>query len=244
MGKQNSRGFRPLSAEQREKTIGPSLSFAASEAYKLLRTNLSFSFPDQTGCRVIGITSSASGEGKSTTSINLAYTIAQENRRVLLLEADLRLPTMAKYLGVKTAPGLSNLLAGQCGGTDILQRSGLNKNFWVATAGDIPPNPAELLSSQQMAATIETLKGFFDVIILDLPPVTVVSDAIAVSKLTDGMVLVVRQNYCSKAQVSEAVRKLRFTGSRLLGFVMTGSDMARKGYSRSYYRANDERRHD
>lgn len=139
MGKQNSRGFRPLSAEQRKKTIGPSLSFAASEAYKLLRTNLSFSFPDQTGCRVIGITSSASGEGKSTTSINLAYTIAQENRRVLLLEADLRLPTMAKYLGVKTAPGLSNLLAGQCGGTDILQRSGLNKNFWVATAGDIPP---------------------------------------------------------------------------------------------------------
>lgn len=239
MGKEKSRGFRPLSPEQREKTIGPNLSFAATEAYKLLRTNLSFSFPDQTGCRIIGVTSSLGGEGKSTTSINLAYAMAQENKRVLLLEADLRLPTAAKYLKAKTAPGLSNLLAGQCSGTDILQRSGLHKNFWVATAGDTPPNPSELLASQQMATTIDTLKGFFDVIIVDLPPVTVVSDAIVLSKLTDGMILVTRRGFCDRKSVADAVRKLRFAGCRLLGFVMTGADVRKRGYSKTYYREID-----
>lgn len=237
--KKDTRQTRALTPEQRAKTIGPNLSFSAAEAYKLLRTNLGFSLPDQTGCKVIGITSSFSGEGKSTTSINLAYTMAQEDKRILLLEADMRLPTMAKYLNIKSAPGLSNLLAGQCSGTDILQRSGLAKNFWVVSAGDIPPNPAELLSSQQMAATIETLKGFFDVIIVDLPPVTVVADGLILSKLADGMVLVVRQNYCSRSQVDEAVRKLQFTGSKLLGFVMTGSDIAKKGYSKTYYHKVD-----
>ena len=237
--KKDTRQTRTLTPEQRAKTIGPNLSFSAAEAYKLLRTNLGFSLPDQTGCKVIGITSSFSGEGKSTTSINLAYTMAQEDKRILLLEADMRLPTMAKYLNIKSAPGLSNLLAGQCSGTDILQRSGLAKNFWVASAGDIPPNPAELLSSQQMATTIETLKGFFDVIIVDLPPVTVVADGLILSKLADGMVLVVRRNYCSRSQVDEAVRKLQFTGSKLLGFVMTGSDIAKKGYSKTYYHKVD-----
>lgn len=94
-----------LSLEESRKTLGENLSFAAAEAYKLLRTNLGFSLSDNTGCKVIGVTSAMKGEGKSITSINMAYTMAQSGGRVLLMEADLRLPTVAKRLGLKQKPG-------------------------------------------------------------------------------------------------------------------------------------------
>lgn len=221
-----------LTPEETRKTIGSKLSFAAAEAYKLLRTNLDFSLPAEKGCKVIGVTSALRGEGKSTTAVNIAYTMAQSGGKVLLLEADLRLPTVAKRLGVESKPGISNLLAGQCSGNDILQKSGLISNLWVATAGDIPPNPAELLGSQQMAVTIQAMSDVFDVMIIDLPPVTAVSDALIVSKLVDGMVVVVRQDYCDRGALDEVVRQLRFVDGKILGFVMTGADTQKKGYKR------------
>src|SRR5699024_285672 len=124
-----------LSLEESRKTLGENLSFAAAEAYKLLRTNLGFSLSDSTGCKVIGVTSAMKGEGKSTTSINMAYTMAQSGGRVLLMEADLRLPTVAKRLGLKQKPGITNLLVGQVSGNEILQRTNLISNLWVASAG-------------------------------------------------------------------------------------------------------------
>lgn len=219
-----------ISQESLRKTIGDNLSFGAAEAYKLLRTNLEFSFPEKTGCKVIGITSPLKGEGKSTTSVNIAYTTAQTGKKVLLMEADLRQPILAKRLRLHTKPGISNLLVGQCSGNDILQKSGLLPNLWVTTAGDIPPNPAELLASEPMAVTVKTMCQFFDEIFVDLPPVTVVSDAVIASKLLDGVVLVVRQGYCDRGSLDETVRKLRFAGTRILGFVMTDSDEQHKGY--------------
>lgn len=221
-----------LTPEETRKTLGSNLTFAAAEAYKLLRTNLEFSLPAEKGCKVIGVTSALRGEGKSTTSVNIAYTMAQSGGKVLLIEADLRLPTLAKRLHTKQRPGLSNLLVGQCSGNDILQNSGLISNLWVSTAGDIPPNPAELLGSVNMKQTIEALKNVFDVIIVDLPPVTAVSDAVIVSKLVDGMIIVVRQDYCDRGAVDEVVRQLRFVEAKILGFVMTGSDTQKKGYKR------------
>lgn len=221
-----------LTPEESRKILGENLSFAAAEAYKLLRTNLNFSIPGHSGCKIIGVTSALRGEGKSTTAVNIAYTMAQAGGKVLLIEADLRLPTLAKRLRVQPRPGLSNLLIGQCNGNEILQSSGLIKNLWVITAGSIPPNPAELLGSEQMAVTIKTMADFFDVIIVDLPPVTAVSDALIVSKLTNGMVVVVRQEYCDKGSVDEVIRQLRFAEAKILGFVMTGADIQRKNYRR------------
>lgn len=221
-----------LTPEESRKTLGNNLSFAAAEAYKLLRTNLDFSLPADSGCRVIGVTSSLKGEGKSTTSVNIAYTMAQTGGKVLLIEADMRLPTLAKRLRVKSKPGVSNLLVGQCSGNDILQRTELISNLWVATAGDIPPNPSELLGSANMKATIDAMKDFFNVIVVDLPPVSAVTDAALVSKLVDGMILVVRQNYCDRGVLEESIRQLRFVEAKILGFVMTAADTQKKGYKR------------
>ncbi len=221
-----------LTPEESHRMIGDKLSFAAAEAYKLLRTNLNFSLPDEGGCKVIGVTSALRGEGKSTTSVNIAYTMAQTGKRVLLLEADLRLPTIAKRLKIEPKPGISNLLVGQCTGNEVVQESGLLRNLRVITAGDVPPNPAELLGSRQMESVIRAMSGVFDVIIVDLPPVNIVSDALIVSNLLNGMVVVVRQNYCSQGDLAEVVRQLEFAKSKILGFVMTGSDIQQKSYKR------------
>lgn len=230
MMKNTKKAAANSSAQYSANMIGGRLSFAAAEAYKLLRTNLDFSLPDGNSCKVIGFTSAMRGEGKTTTSINTAYTIAQTGKRVLLVEADLRLPNIAKRLGLHSRPGLSNLLVGQCQGRDILQRTKLIDNLWVAVAGDVPPNPAELLGSEQMRVTIETLSKIFDVIIVDLPPVNIVSDALIVSKYLGGIAVVVRQDYCTRSAVAEVIRQLKFSNAKILGFIMTGSDIHKKAY--------------
>ncbi|MCD8375848.1 MAG: CpsD/CapB family tyrosine-protein kinase [Oscillospiraceae bacterium] len=212
--------------------LGDQLNFAAAEAYKLLRTNLQFSLPAGSGCRVIGITSSLRSEGKSTTAINLAYTIAQAEKKVLLLEADMRIATVARRLDLSPSPGLSNLLVGLSTGAEVMQPSGLLPKLSVITAGDVPPNPSELLSSEQMAVTIQTLSKEFQYILLDLPPISVVSDSLAVCKLLDGMIVVVRRDYCSRPILSETMRQLSQSEVKLLGFVMTRSHGHGKKYGK------------
>ena len=234
--KASSKRKTVLSLEESRKYLGSGLNFASAEAYKLLRTNLGFSLPvDEGQCRVIGVTSSVTGEAKSTTAINLAYTLAQTSKQVLLLEADLRLPTVAKRLKLKQAPGVSNLLVGQCAGNDVLQESGLIPNMWVATAGNVPPNPAELVGSKRMATAIKAFSKVFDVIVVDLPPVNVVTDALLLNEATDGMIHVVRQGYCDKAALEEAVSQQRFAGTKILGFVMTDADTQEKSYYKKQY---------
>ena len=234
--KASSKRKAELSLEEIRKYLGSGLNFASAEAYKLLRTNLGFSLPvDEGQCRVIGVTSSVAGEAKSTTAINLAYTLAQTSKQVLLLEADLRLPTVAKRLKLKQAPGVSNLLVGQCAGNDVLQESGLIPNMWVATAGNVPPNPAELVGSKRMATAIKAFSKVFDVIVVDLPPVNVVTDALLLNEATDGMIHVVRQGYCDKAALEEAVSQQRFAGTKILGFVMTDADTQEKSYYKKQY---------
>ena len=128
--------------QKRMNLIGGKISFAASEAYKLLRTKLQFSFADDNDCRVIGLSSALSGEGKSLTAINLAYTLSQLNKKVILIDCDMCRPTLAEKLGVAKAPGLSNLLTGQSGLDNLLQTCNLKgeeKAFHVITAGQNPP---------------------------------------------------------------------------------------------------------
>lgn len=214
-------------AEEKE-LLCENISFAASEAYKLLRTNIAFSLPDEKKCRVVGITSAVRNEGKSTTSINLSYALAWTGKKVLTIEGDMRLPNLGRRLGLKNAPGLSNLLAGLAGSGSVLQDSGYFNNWKIITSGDIPPNPSELLGSSPMRITIEKYAESFDYIIIDLPPVNIVSDALVVSKITDGMLMTVREDYSDKTIVTEAVNSFRLSGAKLLGFVLTCAESGTK----------------
>ena len=122
-----------------------------------------------------------------------------------------------------------------CNGSEVIKRTDLHQNLYVLPAGEIPPNPSELLGSERMKVSLDVLRKDFDYILLDLPPVNAVSDPLIASKLTDGMILVVRQNYSNKRSLAEAVRQLRFVDAKILGFVMTGSDSGAKG-SKKYYK--------
>ena len=229
-----------LSVEQKS-MIGPHLNFAASEAYKLLRTNLLFSFPAEEKCHVIGITSSFQGEGKSMTAINLSYTLAEANNRVLLIEGDMRIPNFSNRLNLKKTPGLSNLLAGLDSISDAIQRIAFRRSsnpepvkFDVITAGNIPPNPSELMQSQRMQQLIDTLKEFYDVIILDLPPINVVTDALVASNFVSGVAVVVRSEHASKRGLSNTMRQLRLVNAKIIGFIYTNADSQKKKYYKGY----------
>ncbi len=236
-GKYTMKDHRPA------ELIGAGISFSAAEAYKLLRTKLQFSFADENESHVIGICSAISGEGKSLTAVNLAYSAAQLGKSVLLVDCDMRRPSIIKKLPVSLASGLSNFLSGQTQTSNLIQMCGLKgeeQAFHVISSGRIPPNPVELLSSERMRKMLEYLRTKYEYIILDLPPVGEVSDALAVAGHTDGMILVVRQNHCDRAGLSDAVRQFEFVGSRILGVVFNGTTEASTYYSNGgseYYRA-------
>ncbi len=223
--------------------FGGNISFAASEAYKLLRTKLQFSFVDERQSRVIGVSSSLSGEGKSLSSINLAYTLSQLDKKVVLVDCDMRRPTLAEKLSLPKHPGLSGYLTGHNSLEEMIENCNLKREedaFQVIVAGQNPPNPVELLSSERMTKFIKLLRQKYDYIILDLPPVGEVSDALAVAKETDGMLLVVRQNYCDRLVLKDAVRQFDFINARMLGVVYNcateGGGRYGNGYYKRYYR--------
>ena len=227
--------------DTRKDTIGEKRSFAATEAYKRLRTNVLFSVSDDKKCRVIGVTSAMAHEGKSTTAINLAYDMKKVGKKVLLIDADMRLSRVAKVLEINRSPGLSNFLTVDNNGDHLLQHSEMLDNLTVITCGDLPPNPTELLSSKRMGALVDTLKKAFDYIIIDLPPVTEVADPLIVSKLIDGMIVVVRQDYADRNLLSDAVQQLRYNEVKILGFVMTCAQHESKYYKykyKKYYKKN------
>lgn len=229
--KQKKQAPAPKVSSRQKRMLCDGLSFAAAEAYKLLRTNLLFTLPEKP-CRIIGITSSVQGEGKSTTSVNLAYTIAQTGKKILLIESDLRLPSLASKLGIQGTPGLSNLLVGWDSERDCLRPSGYFDNWFILPAGDIPPNPSELLGSDRMQALIRHYEKLFDFIILDLPPVNIVTDALVISKWTDGLLLTVRQNYTDKKAFNACLNQIRKLETKFLGFVMTDSTSGKSSYGK------------
>ena len=215
--------------------FGPNLNFAATEAYKLLRTNVMFSFPNEGSCHVIGITSSVQGEGKSSTACNMAYALAEVGESVLLLEADLRRPTIASKLGLARSPGVSNLLVSRQDYHEAIQQCAMAPSLHIITSGDIPPNPSELLGSNRMARLLEQLKKEYDYIIIDLPPVTAVSDAVAASKLMDGVAIVVRGEVADQKMLAETMRQLNMVNVRILGFIYREAD-GKAGKAGKYYK--------
>ena len=177
MARTNKNDQHPGMDREQKRVMFDNMNFAAAEAYKLLRTNLMFSLPEKP-CRVIGVTSSVRGEGKSTTSLNLAYTIAQSGKHVLLIDGDLRLPTVHSKLGIPAAPGLSNLLAGLNIERDCRRPSGYYDNWFILPSGDIPPNPSELLGSQRMQILLEKFNILSSIV--DFLPVEAIRNALLI----------------------------------------------------------------
>ncbi len=228
-----------VSSQVSPKTLHKHLEFTATEQYKLIRTNLEFTLPEGETCPVIGVTSSMRGEGKSTTAVNLSYVLAEKGSKVLLIDADLRIPSIAKKLGVQTAPGLADYL--KYHGTQITEfQTCLMDNWCILPSGIIPPNPSELLGSSRMENLLAQLKEMFDYIIIDLPPVNIVSDAVSISDLITGMIVVIREEYTEKKELERCFRQLKLSNVNVLGCVMNGGKIGGGSYgkykNKKYYK--------
>lgn len=234
---------RDASVGERRKTIGKNLSFGASEAYKLLRTNLMFSMADEGSCKIIGVTSALRGEGKSTTSANLAYSLAQSGKNTLLLEADMRIPIQASVFRLEETPGLSDVLTGMSSLTEAVRQQTPIRTMSILPAGEISPNPAELLSSKQMKAVLDALAKVYEYIIIDLPPINAVSDGLVVSNLLSGMIVVVRENYCDQHSLSETMQRLELLEVKMLGFVFNGTEPDKNRYKKYGYKNSRDRKY-
>lgn len=210
-----------------------------AESFRSLRTNLQF-INVEGGARSFVITSSVPSEGKSTTAANLAIAIAETGASVAVIDGDLRRPKLADYLGIEGAVGLTDVLIGRAKLDDVLQQWGRGKLF-VLSAGRIPPNPSELLGSSAMQRVLGTLGEHFDYVLIDAPPLLLVTDAAVVSKLASGAILVAASGSTKRQELAGAVRALEAVGSRLLGVVVTmlptkGPDSYAYGaYTYAYY---------
>ena len=212
------------------RTLHEHLEFTAKEQYKLLRTNLSFTIPAEVKCPIIGLTSANRGEGKSTTAINLSYVLAESGKRVLLIDGDMRVPSIAKKMELEAAPGLSNLLMEQESLDLSIFRSSVLNNWYVVPSGELPPNPSELLGSRRMENLLRALAEKFDYIVVDLPPVNLVSDALAISKFITGMIVVVKEDHTEKRELEQCYRQLSLTNVKVLGCVMNNAKTGRDSY--------------
>lgn len=205
-----------------------------SEAFRTIRTNLQYVDVDNPP-RAVALTSSVPAEGKSTAACNLAITMAQAGLRVCLVEADLRRPKVAEYLGVESAVGLTDVLAGKLSLDEVLLPWKRNMLTLLA-CGPIPPNPSELLSSRHMKATLSKLKEQFDVVLLDSAPLLPVTDGAITAAAADGAIVMVRHGHTTSDQLLAAVESLDQVGARMLGAVLNYAPVPRRrgGYASGY----------
>ena len=206
--------------------IGPHAFSARAEAIRQLRTNLRF-VDAQEPARVIAVTSAIAGEGKSTVACNLAISLAEGGWRVLLVDADLRRPRVAEYLGLESRIGLTDVLIGEAELTDVLQVWG-DQGLRVLPAGSRPPNPSELLGSRGMAEILSNLRELADVVIVDTAPLLAVTDGVVVAVQTDGALLLTRQGSTSRTQAAAAAQALHAVSVRVLGCVLTMARLGRR----------------
>lgn len=190
----------------------------ASEAFRTLRTNIQFSSFD-TEVKTIVVTSTAPSEGKSTIISNLALTMAQTGKKILLIDCDLRRPTVHKTMNVSNDKGLTNLLAEAIKLQECILATEIN-NLFLLTSGPTPPNPSELLGSKKMQALIKELEQIFDIVLLDSPPVMVVTDAQILSTISSGVILVASYGETEKASLVKSKELLKKVDANILGVVI------------------------
>lgn len=204
-----------------------------AEQYRTIRTNIEFMAVDRE-IQVILVTSATQGEGKSTTSSNLAVTYAQQGKKVLIVDTDMRRPTVHYTFRVANGLGLSSLLTRQAEKDKAILPTKVD-NLSILTAGPIPPNPAELLSSRAMEHLVSQLREEFDVIIFDAPPLLQVADSRITSKLTDGVVLVVGCTTSDRQRVLKAKEQLELAEAKILGVVLNRRELTDDSAYQYYY---------
>lgn len=202
-----------------------------SEQYRTIRTNLQFSSVDKE-LQSIVVTSSGPSEGKSMTAANLAIVYAQQGKKVLLVDADLRKPTVHYTFRLDNFNGLSNVLVGDMTLTSVVEPGDV-ENLHVLTSGPIPPNPSELLASKRFQEMLEEAKQTYDIVIFDTPPVLAVTDAQILANLVDGSILVIRSKKTEIEAAQKSVDILKAANGKLLGTVLNGRE--KKEHTYYYY---------
>ncbi len=213
--------------------------FAIKEAYNAVRTKLLFLGRGEK-CPVFAVTSALAHDGKSTNAVNLAVSVSMAGKKVLLIDGDMRKPTLHRYFELPCQDGLSEVLAGLT--TEVHIRATPVENLSILTAGEIPPNPAELFGSPQMDMLLGNVKQYFDYVIIDTPPVCVVTDATILAEKVVGYVFVVQSGKNHINEVSHAISSIEQMNGKVVGMLLNdsnGKGMARLGYYRkngNYYR--------
>ena len=215
------------------------LTYSGKEAFKRLRTNALIALGESDKkCRIIGVTSAQPSEGKSTVSVNLAYSLAELGESVLVIDGDMRRPAVHDIVGASQIPGVSDILTGKSSLNEAVVRyksTADSTAFGLIPGGEIPDHPAELLNSSRFGKVLEVVSTVFDYVIVDLPPVNAVIDAVNVAKHTDGLVVVLREDHCPRYVLNECLEQLRYAKANILGFVMNGCiEGAGKHYQYQY----------
>jgi succinoglycan biosynthesis transport protein ExoP len=219
-------------APQRPLIVQTSPQSHRSEAFRRLRTNLQFlDLADRP--KTIVVTSSLPGEGKSTTAMNLAITLADAGSRVALVDADLRRPSVADYMGLEGAVGLTTVLIGQADLQDAMQQWSTG-SLYVLPSGQVPPNPSELLGSRSMADLLEQLSSQYDIVLIDTPPLLPVTDAAILAKITGGALVVAGCDTLHRQQLADGLGSLQDVGARVLGVVLNRL-ASKQGDAYTYY---------
>lgn len=233
--KNNAQRTKVFTKDDPKKILSPESPFVVKEAYSAIRTNLLFTQKGEK-CPVFVVTSPTANNGKTINSINLAVSFAQMGKRTLLIDSDMRNPTIHRMFSIPVKNGLSEILAGL---TDNITVSKTDvENLSVLTGGKIPPNPSELLSSPRMDKLLEFVKEHYDCVFIDTPPVNLVTDATVFAQKTTGYILIVKANISDNSDVKLAVNSLDNIGGNILGFVLNDVTSGRNRYY-SYYKKYD-----
>ncbi|MGG7214913.1 CpsD/CapB family tyrosine-protein kinase [Clostridium nigeriense] len=204
--------------------------FGTIESYNTLRTNLLYT----ENLKVITITSTLPDEGKTVSAFNLAKSFTEIGKKVLLIDGDLRKSSLKKYLSVKgVVPGLSEALTKQA--SDIINSTNI-KNLDVIFSGKTPPNPSELLSSKIFGAFIDKLKGVYDYIIIDTPPVNIAIDSVIIGRISDGTVMVVRNDFVKRSEIKRAKVQLERNDVRIIGILLNRVKKTQVDYKNYVYK--------
>lgn len=205
-----------------------------SEAYRTLRTNLQFSSIDSKK-KIIVVTSSEGSEGKSTVISNLAVTMARSGKKVLIIDCDLRKPTLHKIFTIKNSIGFTNVLVEDVEMDKVIKSVGDVDGLMILTSGPIPPNPSEILNSAKTKEIIKSLKDNFDLVLIDAPPVGVVTDAAILATYVDGIILVVSYGQAKVESIKEAKASLDKVNAPIIGIVLNKVPVTKRKYSGKYY---------
>ena len=222
------------SAEKAKNVLTSDSKFAIVEGYKIARTNLVFALTAQNS-NCVAVTSWSKGEGKSTATVNLAISFAKMGKRVLLIDTDLRRPNLHNLLKLKNDTGVSDII-GQFGDFQTAVHRNAVTNMDVLTSGAIPPNPSELLASPYFAELLKKAKEEYDYVIMDTPPLGVVTDTLLLKDYVGGYVMVVRERITSHGDIERALQSVKLADTKVLGFLKVGCEMRSKGYGYNKYR--------